>query len=336
MNDLIATAAALVAPGQGVLAADESVPTMSARLVRARVAPTEENRRAYREMLVTAPGLGDGISGVIMCDETLRQRVAGGRPFPAALAGLGMLAGIKVDAGAHPLAGAPGETVTEGLDGLPPRLRQYADLGAAFAKWRAVFAIGAGTPSAMALRANAQALAGYAAACQEAGLVPIVEPEVLISGTHSLAQCETVTSLVLLEVVTALLDSGVDFEAIVLKPNMALPGFDSGQRATPGEVAEASLATLGSMPVALAGVAFLSGGQPPEQATENLAALQRVPHLWPLTFSFGRALVDPALAAWRGDPAAVPAGQGALLRRVAMNVAALAGRYTPELELAPA
>jgi fructose-bisphosphate aldolase, class I len=188
----------------------------------------------------------------------------------------------------------------------------------------------------MALRANAEALARYAASCQEAGLVPIVEPAVLMTGTHSLSQCETVTSLVLLEVVTALLNCGIDFEATVLKPNMAVPGLDSWYHATPGQVAEATLATLSSMSVALAGVAFLSGGQPAERATENLAALQRIPHLWPLTFSFGRALVDRAMAAWRGEPTAVRAGQIALLRRAAMNVAALAGRYTPELELDPA
>ncbi len=330
MTDIAATAAAMVAPGKGILAADESIPTVSARLTRARVAPSEENRRAYREMLVTAPGLAAGISGVILCDETLRQRVTGGPAFPEALAGLGMLAGIKVDAGTVPLPGAPGETITEGLDGLPGRLREYAGLGAAFAKWRAVFTIGAGTPSPMAIRANAQALSRYAAACQQAGLVPIVEPEVLMTGRHSLSQCETVTSLVLLEVVTALQDCGADLEAVVLKPNMALPGLDSGHRAMPGQVAEATLATLRSVPAALAGVAFLSGGQAPEQATANLAALQDRPCLWPLTFSFGRALVDPALAAWRGRPAAVPAGQTALLRRVRLNAAALAGRYKPE------
>jgi fructose-bisphosphate aldolase, class I len=333
MTDLAAVAAALVAPGKGMLAADESIPTMSARLARARVAPTEESRRAYREMLVTAPALAEGISGVSLCDETLRQHVAGGRPFPAALAALGMLTGIKADAGPRPLPGTPGETVTEGLDGLPPRLREYAELGAAFAKWRAVFTIGPGTPSPAALRANAQALGRYAAACQEAGLVPVVQPEVLMTGAHSLSQGETVTSLVLLEVVTALLDWGVDFGAVVLRPNMALPGLDSGQRVTQGQVAEATLATLASMPAALAGVAFLSGGQAPEQATGNLAGLQRMLHLWPLTFCFGRALAGPALAAWRGDPAAVRAGQRALLHRVTMNAAALAGRYTPELEL---
>ena len=333
MTDLTAVAAALVAPGKGVLAADESAPAMSARLVRARVPPTEENRRAYREMLVTAPALAEGISGVILSDETLRQRVTGGQTFPEALATLGMLTGIRVDAGARPLPGAPGETVTEGLDGLPPRLREYSGLGAAFALWRAVFTIGPGTPSGTALWANAQALGRYAVACQDAGLVPVVAPEVLMTGAHSLGHCETVTSLVLLEVVTALLDSGLDFEAVVLTPNMSLPGLDSGPRVTQGQVAEATLATLGSMPAALAGVAFLSGGQSPEQATGNLAALQRVPHLWPLTFSFGRALAGPALAAWRGEPATVRAGQRALLRRVAMNTAALAGRYTPELEL---
>ena len=333
MSDLAAGAATLVAPGQGGVAADESIPTMSARLVRARVAPTEENRRAYREMLVTAPALAGGISGVILSDETLRQQVTGGRPFPEALAALGMLTGIRADAGARPLPGAPGETVTEGLDGLPPRLREYAGLGAAFAKWRAVFTIGPGTPSPAALRANAQALGRYGAACQETGLVPVVAAEVLMSGAHSVAQCETVTSLILLEVVTALLDSGVDVEAVVLQPSMALPGLDSGQRATQGQVADATLATLASMPAGLAGVAFPSGGQAPEQATGNLAALQRVPHLWPLTFAFGRALTGPALTAWRGEPAAAGSGQRALLRRVALNTAALAGRYTPELEL---
>lgn len=333
MTDLAAVAAALVAPGRGLLAADEGIPTVSARLVRARVAPTQENRRAYREMLVTAPALADGISGVILGDETLRQQVTGGRPFPEALAALGLLTGVRADAGARPLPGAPGETVTEGLDGLLPRLVEYAALGAVFAKWRAVFTIGPGIPSLAALRANAQALGRHAAACQEAGLVPVVAAEVLMTGAHSLAQCETLTSLVLLEVVTALLDSGAGVEVVVLQPSMALPGLDSGQRPTPGEVAEATLATLGSLPAALAGVAFPSGGQSPEQATGNLAALQRVPHLWPLTFAFGRALTGPALAAWRGDPAAARAGQRALLRRVTMNAAALAGRYTPELEL---
>jgi fructose-bisphosphate aldolase class I len=336
MDQLAATASALVAPGKGILAADESIATMSARLTAAGVAAAAGTRRAYRELLVTTPGLADGISGVILCDETLRQQVSSGTPFPDAVTGLGLLAGIKVDTGARPLAGAPGETVTEGLDGLAPRLREYADLGASFAKWRAVLRIGRGIPSAVAISANAQALARYAAACQEAGLVPVVEPEVLMTGPHSLAQCESVTSLVLLEVMAELRDYAVALDGAVLKPNMVVPGADSGQSPSPGDVAEATMAALAGVPPALAGVAFLSGGQPPELATEHLAALQQQPSLWPLTFSFGRALVDPALAAWRGERGNWEAGQRALSRRVAMNAAALAGRYTRELELDPA
>jgi fructose-bisphosphate aldolase class I len=336
MERLESVASALVGPGRGILAADESIATMSTRLSAAGVAPTEENRRAYREMLVTAPGLSNGISGVILCDETLRQRLADGRPFPAALRDRGILPGIKVDKGTHPLAGAPAETVTEGLDGLLPRLREYAGLGAAFAKWRAVLRIGAGTPTSLAVRANAQALGRYAVACQEAGLVPIVEPEVLMDGPHSLAQCATVTSLVLLGVFSELREYGADLARVVLKPNMAVPGREAAESAAAGEVAEATVGALAGVPVTTAGVAFLSGGQRPERATENLAAIQRQPHIWPLTFSFGRALVDPALAAWRGEPARWAAGQRALARRVSMNVAALDGRYTPELELDPA
>ena len=336
MERLESVASALVGPGRGILAADESITTMSARLSAAGVAPTERSRRAYREMLVTAPGLSSGISGVILCDETLHQRLGDGTPFPAALRDRGILPGIKVDQGTHPLAGAPGETVTEGLDGLLPRLREYAGLGAAFAKWRAVLRIGVGTPTSLAVRANAHALARYATACQKAGLVPLVEPEVLMDGPHSLAQCATVTSLVLLEVFSELRDFGADLAGVVLKPNMVVPGREAGDSAGAVEVAEATVGALAGVPVTTAGVAFLSGGQRPERATENLAAIQRRPHIWPLTFSFGRALVDPALAAWRGEPARWAAGQQALARRVSMNVAALDGRYTPELELDPA
>ena len=336
MRLVASAAAALVAPGKGILAADESVATMSARLTAAGVEATPENRRAYREMLVTTPGLADGISGVILCDETFRQHVSAGRTFPVALRELGMMAGIKVDTGARPLAGTRGETVTEGLDGLLPRLREYAELGAEFARWRAVLRIGPGTPSPLAIRANAQALGRYAAACLEAGLVPIVEPEVLMDGTHSLGHCETVTSMVLLEVMSELHEYRVDFEGVVLKPNMVVPGSDSGASPSPAEVAEATVGTLNGVPATLAGVAFLSGRQRPERATENLAAMQHIPHLWPLTFSFGHALVDPALAAWRGEPGRWADGQRALARRVAMNAAALAGRYRPELELDPA
>jgi len=333
MNSLESCAAALVAPGKGILAADESVRTASARLAAAGVVPTGANRRAYRELLVTTPGLAEGISGVILCEETLRSRLSTGETFPAALHRRGVLTGIKVDTGIVPLAGTSGEMVTEGLDGLPARLRGLAATGARFAKWRAVLRIGPGTPSPAAIRANAQALARYAAACHEAGLVPVVEPEVLAEGGHSLGACETATSLVLLEVMSELHEYRVDFAAVVVKPNMVVPGLGSGVSATPGEVAEATLGALNGLPAAVAGVAFLSGGLRPEHATANLAALQHPPHIWPLTFSFGRALVDPALAAWHGDPACWDAGQRALAHRVAMNVAALEGRYSPELDL---
>jgi fructose-bisphosphate aldolase, class I len=332
MND-VASAAALVAPGKGILAADESITTMSSRLAAAGVAPTAKNRRAYREMIVTTPGLASGISGVILCDETLRQRLRDGRHFPDALADLGMMTGVKVHAGGKPLAGTRDETITEGLDGLLPRLREYAELGAQFAKWRAVLRIGPGMPSLLAVRANAQALGRYAAACQDAGLVPIVEPEVLMDGAHSLAHCETVTSVVLLEVMNNLHEYGVAFEDVVLKPNMVLPGSASGADPSPAEVAEATLGSLNGVPMTLAGVAFLSGGQRPQRATENLAAMQHTRHLWPLTFCFGRALAASALAAWRGEPGRWEAGQCALARRVSMNVAAVEGRYTRDLEL---
>ncbi len=329
MTDLAAVAQAMVAPGQGILAADESAGTMSARLRSAGLEPTGAMRRAYREMLITTPALASGISAVILSPETFGQSLRDGTPFPEAIRQQGMLPGITADTGTKPLAGCPGETITEGLDGLPERLAGYAGAGAVFAKWRAVVRIGPGMPSCTAVRANAQALARYAAACQQAGLVPIVEPEVLADGSHSLAQCETVL-LVLLQVISALQDDGVAFDGMVLKPSMAVPGSRSGQVASPAEVAAATRATLGSLPFAAAGVAFLSGGQRPEQATANLAALQDPPHVWPLTFSFGRALVSPALSAWQGR--STQAGQQALAQRVAMNVAALQGRYSPELE----
>jgi fructose-bisphosphate aldolase, class I len=330
MSDLATVAGALVALGKGVLAADESIPTMSARLTAAGLAASPDSRRAYREMLVTTPSLACGISGVILSPETFGQRLSDGTPFPDALWQRGMLPGVKVDLGTRPLPGSPQETVTEGLDGLPARLARYAALGAAFAKWRGVLRIGDGTPSAAAIRANAQALGQYAAASQAAGLVPIVEPEVLMTGSHSLRRCEVVSTLVMLEVAASLQDYNVAFESAVLKPSMALPGSGSSELASPAQVARATLQALACVPLTLAGVAFLSGGQPPAQATANLAALQDQPHVWPLTFSFGRALADPALAAWRGGE--VRAGQRALASRVAMNVAALAGQYRPEQE----
>ncbi len=333
MRLVASAAAALVAPCRGILAGDEDIDTTLAQLVAAGIPATQENRQAYLEMLVTTPGLAGGISGVILCDETLRQHAVMGKTFPVALRELGMMAGIAVDAGQRPLAGTRGETVTEGLDGLLPRLREYAQLGAQFASWRAVLRIAPGMPSAPAVRANAQAMGRYAAACQDAGLVPVVEPEVLTGGARTLGHCETVTSMVLLEVMSELHEYGVDFEGVVLKPNMTLPGSESGEHAPPDEVAEATLGTLNGVPATLAGVAFAAGGQPPERATENLAAMQHIPHLWPLTFSFGCALTGPALAAWRGEPSLWEAGQRALARRVAMNTAALSGHYSPELEL---
>lgn len=320
MNALTDTAAAMVAAPKGVLAADESIATMSARLEKAGVAPTEENRRAYRELLVTTPELSSGVSGVILCEETLRQRLADGRPFPSAIAELGMLTGIKVDTGAKPLPGADDETITEGLDGLYPRLRGCVALGARFAKWRGVYVIDDRRPTGPAVHANAHALARYASACQHAGLVPIVEPEVLMDGTHSLARCAEVTTRVLGAVADELAAFDVDPAAMVLKPNMVVAGASCPDQPTPAEVAEVTASVLmETMPDDLAGVAFLSGGQSPAAATTNLAALQEIDAPWPLTFSFGRALVHPALMAWRGDAGRVHEGQNALAERVRAN-----------------
>jgi fructose-bisphosphate aldolase class I len=328
--DLNRSVAELMARGKGILAADESISTMSSRLANAGVAPTEESRRDYREMLVTTPGLCRGVSGVILCDETFRQRLSGGASFPGALAGAGMLPGIKVDAGAKPLAGRPGETVTEGLDGLRGRLAEYAALGARFAKWRAVIVIAAGRPSWQALRANAHALARYATLCQEAGLVPIVEPEVLMDGAHSMDRCAKATIAALMATFAELREFGARPDAIVLKPNMVLPGKDAAELATPAEVARATLNVLHAMvPAETGGVAFLSGGQSPGRATANLAAIRALPAPWPVTFSFGRALVDPALAAWRGEPDRAWLGQRALAERVAACSAALTGSAGP-------
>ncbi|HEY1821197.1 MAG TPA: class I fructose-bisphosphate aldolase [Trebonia sp.] len=330
MADNAQTAALLVRSGKGILAADESVSTMNARLAAAGIACTAESRRAYREMLITTPHLSEGVSGVILCDETFRQRLRSGRTFPEDLAARGLLPGIKVDTGAKPLAGAPGEKVTEGLDGLRERLTEYALLGGRFAKWRAVFRIGCGTPSWRGLRANTHALTRYASLCHEAGLVPIVEPEVLMDGTHSAEQCAAVTAAVLLTLFAELQDYEIRLDAVVLKPNMILAGSDSGESTTPADVASRTVGAFSSVvPGQVAGIAFLSGGQGTRAATANLAELQRVKAPWARTFSFGRALVDPALTAWRGDPGHVRDGQRALANRVACNLAALRGGYRP-------
>lgn len=321
----------LVAPGKGVLAADESIGTMSGRLKKAGVDATAENRCRYRELLAATPGLADGASGIIFCDETLRQTFADGTPFAEAVHALGILPGIKVDTGAKPCPGLPDETVTEGLDGLPARLMDYASVGAAFAKWRAVFVITDDLPSRGAVRSNANALARYAAACQTAGIVPIVEPEVLMDGAHPIERCGEVTAAVHAAVREELELLDVDLGGIVLKPNMVIEGKDHYEPAAPQRVAEATVEVLrAAWPDDLAGVAFLSGGQSPERATANLEAMQHHSTAWPLTFSFGRALVDPALAAWHGDPALVEAGQAALAERVAANAAAVRRRAQPQ------
>jgi fructose-bisphosphate aldolase, class I len=311
--------------GRGILAADESIATMSDRLQRAGVAPTTENRRAYRQLLVTTPGLSDGVTGVILCEETLRQGLSDGWSFPDGLALRGLLAGIKVDTGARPLAGAPGETITEGLDGLRERLATYAALGARFAKWRAVLRIGEGQPSWRALHANAHALARYAALCQEASIVPIVEPEVLMAGSHPMRRCRDVTAAALMVLFGELQNADVRLDTLVLKPNMVVPGDTSDDVAGPEEVAAETMAALRDVvPAGVAGVAFLSGGQDPVTATTNLAAIADLDAPWPITFSFGRALVEPALSAWHGDPRRVAHGQQALAERVVANAAALA------------
>ena len=318
-------ATALVARPKGILAADESPGTMSQRLEGVGVEPTATARRDYREMLLTTSELAASVSGVILADETFQQRFSDGRSVPQACAEAELLIGIKVDTGAKPLALSPGETVTEGLDGLRERLGDYAGRGASFAKWRTALTLDASLPSAGAISVNAHALARYAALCQEAGLVPIVEPELLMDGDHDLQRCAAATADVLDAVFLALLLQGVDLAGIVLKPNMVLVGTDCPQQASVAEAAAATLAVLQQhVPEQVPGIAFLSGGQPPELATAHLAALSAVDMPWQLTFSFGRALVDPALRAWAGDPDQWKAGQSALAERVRANACARA------------
>jgi fructose-bisphosphate aldolase, class I len=325
-RELPDTAALLVSAGRGVLAADESVATMNKRLEAAGVAPTEEQRSAYREMLLTTPRLSEWISGIILSEDIFSAHLKDGRTFPDTCREVGLLPGVKVDSGAKALAGAPEETVTEGLDDLRSRLERCASMGAAFTKWRAVIRIADGLPSHRALAVNAHALARYAALVQDAGLVPIVEPEVLMDGAHSVQRCGAVTELVLRMVFDELAEQGVILEAIVLKPNMVVPGKECRDAVTIDEVALATVRTLRrTVPAAVPGVAFLSGGQGVEQATLHLAAINALgPHPWELTFSFGRALVDPALQAWRGDRQRVSAGQEALAGRANANASARA------------
>ena len=332
---LEAIARALVAPGKGILAADESTGTIEKRLKSIEVESTEDKRRDYREMLFTTPGLGDHISGVILYEETIRQSARDGVPFTKVLQDAGIIPGIKVDKGAKPLAGAGAETVTEGLDGLRERLAEYRELGAKFTKWRAVIAIeGEKMPSAYCIHVNAHALGRYAALCQEQGIVPIVEPEVLMDGEHTLERCYQVTEATLQAVFSELFSQRVVYEDMLLKPNMVVSGKDCPQQATPEEVAKATIRCFKSVvPAAAPGIVFLSGGQGDEEATANLNAMNAVgPLPWQLSFSYGRALQAPSLKAWKGDDANVQAGQEALAHRARMNGAARDGSYTTEME----
>jgi fructose-bisphosphate aldolase class I len=335
-ESLAATAGAMVADGKGILAADESNATMTKRLAAVGAESTPETRRRFRELLFTTPGLENHISGVIMYDETLRQAGSDRTPFPALLAERGMIAGIKVDTGAKPLAGAEGETVTEGLDGLRGRLAEYRQLGARFAKWRAVIAIGDHLPSSYCIAANAHALARYAVLCQEAGIVPIVEPEVLMDGEHSIDRAEEVTSAALRAVFAQLLDQRVLLDGIVLKPNMVLSGYGCRQQAGVTEVAERTLGLLRrAVPAAVPGIAFLSGGQSDELASVHLNAINQLADgPWELTFSYGRALQAAPLKAWGGNESNAPAAQAALAHRARCNGEARLGRYSDALEQA--
>ena len=336
VNDLNSVALAMVANGKGILAADESSPTIKKRFDSINAESTEENRRRYREMLFTTEGAADYIGGVILFDETIRQSTSDGVGFSQYLSDLGMIPGIKVDKGAKALAGFPGETVTEGLDGLRDRLAEYRDLGAKFAKWRAVINIGDGIPSEYGLSANAHALARYSALCQEAGIVPIVEPEVLMDGDHSIERCEEVTSAALDVVFAELKAHRVALEGIVLKPNMVISGSDASNRAAPQEVADATMRCLKAhVPAEVPGIAFLSGGQSAEEATEHLGLMNQMGDLpWELSFSYGRALQAPALAAWQGDEANYATGQRALFKRAKLNSLAHLGKYEVAMETA--
>ena len=336
MSELAKIAKAMVAPGKGLLAADESTGTIDKRFKSIAVENTEENRRAYRDMLFSTRGLADHVSGVILYDETIRQKSNDGTAFVDLLGKNGILPGIKVDTGAKDLALCPGETVTEGLDNLAKRCAEYVKLGAKFAKWRAVITIGAELPSSTCIAANAHALARYAAVCQAAGLVPIVEPEVLMDGNHTIERCEVVTEWTLNAVYEALYMNRIALEGSVLKPSMVISGKDCPRQAPVEEVAERTVRTLKrTVPAAVAGIAFLSGGQSDEVATAHLNAMNRMfagKLPWPLAFSYGRALQQPALKAWRGAAANVAAAQGALLHRARLNGLATRGRYSTELE----
>ena len=336
-EELASTAGALVAPGKGILAADESTGTMTKRLAGIGVESTPDSRRAWREVLFTTPEIGQAVSGVILYDETIRQKASDGRPLVEVLQSGGVIPGIKVDTGAKGLAGSPEEKVTEGLDGLRERLREYGELGARFTKWRAVIAIGAGLPTRYCLEVNAHALARFAALSQEAGLAPIVEPEVLMDGDHDIARCFEVTEAAQRALFQQLAEQGVALEGALLKPNMVLSGKAAPQRATPAEVATATLRCFRrTVPAALPGVVFLSGGQTDEEATLNLDAINRTAAAegapWELSYSYGRGLQATPLKAWGGEAANLAKAQAALQHRARVTAAARSGAYDPAME----
>ena len=336
IQQLIDTARLLVADDKGLLAMDESNPTCNKRFAKQGIPPTEEARRAYRELIITTPCLGDCISGAILYDETIRQKKKDGTPFIRAIIDAGIVPGIKVDTGAKDLAGHPGEKITEGLDGLRDRLREYFQMGARFAKWRAVITVDDGIPSRGCIEANAQALARYAALCQEAGLVPVVEPEVLMEGDHTLDRCRELTEEVLRAVFAHLYIQRVTLEAMILKPNMVLPGLDCPEQEGVDETADATIRSLlRVVPAAVPGVAFLSGGQSCELASARLNAMNArfKAHLpWAAAFSFARAIQQPALELWKGQEANVAPAQQALYHRARCNRAARRGEYQAVME----
>ncbi|MBI2357915.1 MAG: fructose-bisphosphate aldolase class I [Deltaproteobacteria bacterium] len=333
-GELETVARALVPKGKGILAADESSGTIKRRFDSIKLESTEENRRAYRDMLFTTQGIEEFISGVILYDETIRQKARDGRSFPAVLSQKGIIPGIKVDKGTIDLPGFPDEKVTEGLDGLRGRLAEYRELGARFAKWRAVITIGAGIPSRICIEANAHALARYAALCQEAGLAPIVEPAVLIAGDHTIERCEEAEEATLRCVFSELLEHRVALEGMLLKPSMVLSGKECPKQASVEEVATATMRCLRRVvPAAVPGIVFLSGGQSAERATEHLNAMNGMDsHPWEVSFSYARALQDPALKAWKGEAANVSAAQKVFYHRARCNGAARYGKYSKQME----
>jgi fructose-bisphosphate aldolase class I len=332
-SQLHETAQAIVADHKGILAADESTGTMTKRLDSIGVESTEENRRFFRQLLFTAPGIEESIGGVILYDETIRQSGDDGTPLAEVLSSKGVIPGIKVDTGAHDHAGFPGEKITEGLDGLRARLEEYRELGARFAKWRAVITIGDGIPSVACIRANAHALARYAALCQEAGIVPIVEPEVLMDADNTIERCYDVTARTLKWTFHELTVQGVDLKGTLLKPNMVIAGKGCSEQASAERIAELTIdCFLRHVPAAVPGIVFLSGGQSEVQATENLNAINQLGGPWALSFSYGRALQASALAAWGGEPANAEAAQAAFAHRARMNALAAAGEWSAELE----